>query len=136
VHSVNVFENKDGVQSEFFAVAPSVVPLMDYVSERFLFLWTNQDNKTFLWLVGKGKDTYSESARRIASQAMRTWVRAVSSKSEKAYVGRLALNKKQEPNFNGLEKLSGDRLLQLALDKDHLILSADHPIVKEFSSEG
>jgi hypothetical protein len=134
IFSIYVFEQKAGAQTEYFLVVPAVAPKLDYVKEKWFYLCTTQDNKPFVWLIGKGTDTYSESARGVALRATRTWLRLVSDTTNGIYKGREAKDRKQEPNFQGLDKLSEPQLLHRAFDSDHLILSMSHPVAKEISA--
>jgi hypothetical protein len=136
IFSIYVFEEKTGAQIESFLVSPSVAPKLDYIKEKWFYLCTTQDNEPFVWLIGKGTDTYSTSARDVALQAIHTWLRLVSDRLKGVYKGRPLKDRQQEPDFRGLNKLPTERLLALTFDTDHLILSMDHPVAKRISAEG
>jgi hypothetical protein len=133
---VRILKQRVGVKDERYVVTKSVAAKLDYVSPNIVFLCTTMDGVPFLWLVGLGDDSWSDSARRIAVAAMAQWVRLVPHNHSGTYHKRVAKHEEQKPDFKGLEKKAFSELLLMAFDEDHIISSLDHPVAKQvFSGE-
>ena len=123
-----------GAQEERYIVAKSVAKHLDYVQTTTVFLGAHSDGTNFLWPIGTGSDNWSVSARRIATDAMKTWVRLVPQMSAGSYKMRVAVNLEQEPDWKDYAERPFHELLTMALDEAHLITNMEHPIAQQMAN--
>jgi hypothetical protein len=127
--NVALIELKDSGQT--YLVEPSLVgEIPSQISYVTLFTAMTRDNTLFLWPVKLAADgrpnSWYDSAREAAAEAMTSWVRVAANMAIGAYEYWVAPGNLAEPKWPAL---SFAELLAIAFKGDRLIESVDHPIV-------
>jgi hypothetical protein len=127
--NVALIELKDSGQ--IYLVEPSLVgEIPSEISYVTLFTAMTRDNTLFLWPVKLAADgrpnSWYDSAREAAAEAMTSWVRVAANMAIGAYEYWVAPGNLAEPKWPAL---SFAELLAIAFKGDRLIESLDHPIV-------
>jgi hypothetical protein len=115
-----------------YLVEPSLVPeLASEVSYVTLFTAITREGTAFLWPVrlpdADGRpNSWNDSAREAAAEAIDSWVRVVANMGAGAYECWVATGTLAEPEW---PKMTFSELLALAFKGDRFIDSLDHPLV-------
>lgn len=127
---VAIIELKD--TRETYLVDPSLTAeLAGEVSYVTLFTAITRDQTVFLWPVKLAgidgrPNSWNDSAREAASEAIQSWVRMAANMSIGAYEFWVASANLAEPKW---PNLSFSELLSIAFKGDRFIDSLDHPVV-------
>ncbi len=127
---VAIIEMKEG--NHMYVVEPSLVPeLATEVTFATLFTAITREGNPFLWPVKlpdpEGRpNSWNESAREAASEAITSWVRVQANMAIGAYEYWVAPGDLAQPKF---PDLSFAELLAIAFKGDRFIETLDHPVV-------
>jgi hypothetical protein len=131
---VYLLKIREGMRDVVYAVKKTVATKIDYAKPCTLLLATTLDGSPFLWPLSVNDDTWSNSARKIAAEAMKAWLRVVPHLDSGTYRMRVAKTEEQEPDYKGLDKLDMNSLLAMAFDQEHVIRDMDHEVAKRLAS--
>ena len=127
---VAIIEMKEG--NHMYVVEPSLVPeVAAEVSFVTLFTAITREGNLFLWPVklpdSEGRpNSWNESAREAASEAITSWVRVQANMGIGAYEYWVAPGDLAQPKF---PDLSFSELLSIAFKGDRFIDTLDHPLI-------
>jgi len=132
---------RDGFGKENYIIFPKLfekIARVEYpISHKRLYTCVNQTGTVFIWPIklpepGLRWDSWNKSAERIASEAIKSWVRLYPNKQAQCYGMKRAKGGIQPaPKF---PSESFSEIVEIAFD-DFFIKTVDHPVLAELRGE-